>query len=50
LADSRVQRATSFDFVLDVKTTQSIGLTIPPKVAAQVTEWIEWCRSIAASS
>jgi putative tryptophan/tyrosine transport system substrate-binding protein len=35
-----VEQATTFDFVVNVKTTEALGLTIPPDVAAQVTEWI----------
>jgi putative ABC transport system substrate-binding protein len=39
--DIPVERATVFEFVVNVKTTRALRLTIPPEVAAQVTHWIE---------
>jgi putative ABC transport system substrate-binding protein len=35
-----VERATTFEFAVNVTTARSLGLTIPPDVAAQVTEWV----------
>jgi hypothetical protein len=36
-----VEQATVFELVVNLKTAQALGLTIPPDVAAQVTEWIQ---------
>jgi putative tryptophan/tyrosine transport system substrate-binding protein len=35
-----VERPTTFDLTVNVRTAQTLGLTIPPEVAAQVTEWV----------
>jgi hypothetical protein len=35
-----VELPSSFDFVVNVRTAQELGLTTPPDVAAQVTHWI----------
>jgi putative ABC transport system substrate-binding protein len=40
-ADLPVAQATTFEFFVNVNTAQALGLTIPPDVAAQVTEWVE---------
>jgi putative ABC transport system substrate-binding protein len=39
-ANFPVQEPTEFDFTVNVKTAQALGLTFPPDVAAQVTKWI----------
>jgi putative ABC transport system substrate-binding protein len=39
-ADLPVEGPTTFDLVMNRATAQALGLTIPPDVAAQVTEWI----------
>ena len=38
--DLPIEQPTSFECVLNLKTAQTLGLTIPPDVAAQVTEWV----------
>jgi putative ABC transport system substrate-binding protein len=39
--DLPVQAPRQFDFVVNVKTAQDLGITFPPDVAAQVTQWIQ---------
>jgi putative ABC transport system substrate-binding protein len=39
-ADLPIEQPTAFEFVVNLKTAQVLGLTIPPDVAAQVTEWV----------
>jgi putative ABC transport system substrate-binding protein len=36
-----IEMPTAFDLVVNVKTLTALGLTIPPSVATQVTEWIQ---------
>jgi putative ABC transport system substrate-binding protein len=38
--DVPIEQPQGFDFVVNTKTAQALGLTIPPDVAAQVTEWV----------
>jgi putative ABC transport system substrate-binding protein len=40
-ADLPIEQPNVFDFVINLKTAQALGLTIPPDVAAQVTQWIQ---------
>ena len=36
-----MERPTKFDFVINLKTAQALGLTIPPSVLIQATELIQ---------
>jgi putative tryptophan/tyrosine transport system substrate-binding protein len=40
VADLPVELARSFDFAVNLRTAQALGLTMPPDVAAQVTQWV----------
>ncbi|MBV9544912.1 MAG: ABC transporter substrate-binding protein [Chloroflexi bacterium] len=39
-ADLPVEQPTTFDVMVNLKVAQALGLSIPPEVAEQVTEWI----------
>ena len=40
-ADLPMEQNAVFDFVVNLKTAQALGITIPPDVAVQVTQWIK---------
>ncbi len=39
--DLPVERPAKLDFVVNAHTASDLGRTIPPSVAAQVTEWVQ---------
>jgi putative tryptophan/tyrosine transport system substrate-binding protein len=39
--DLPVETPTSYQFVINVKTAQALGITMPPDIAQQVTEWVQ---------
>jgi putative tryptophan/tyrosine transport system substrate-binding protein len=40
-ADLPVEQPTTFEFVINARSAQALGLTIPADMAGHVTEWIE---------
>jgi putative ABC transport system substrate-binding protein len=40
-ADLPVEQPTTFDFVVNMKTAQDLGITFPPEILLQVTEVID---------
>ncbi len=40
-ADLPVEQLTTVEFAFNATTAQSLGLSIPSQVAAQVTEWVQ---------
>ena len=40
-ADLPVEQLTKVEFAVNVKAAQALGLTFPPDIAMQVTEWVE---------
>jgi putative ABC transport system substrate-binding protein len=40
-ADLPVEQPTEFDFTVNYATVQALGLTVPPEVTAQVSEWVQ---------
>jgi len=40
-ADLPVEQAATFDFIINLKTAQTLGLSVPPSVLAQATELIQ---------
>jgi ABC-type uncharacterized transport system substrate-binding protein len=39
-ADLPVELPTTFELIVNQTTAQALGITIPPELAAQVTEWV----------
>jgi putative ABC transport system substrate-binding protein len=40
-ADLPVEQLTKVEFAVNVQAAQALGLTFPPDIAMQVTEWVE---------
>jgi ABC-type uncharacterized transport system substrate-binding protein len=40
-ADLPVEQPTTFDLIVNQTTVQTLGLTIPSDIAAQVTQWVQ---------
>jgi putative ABC transport system substrate-binding protein len=40
-ADLPVEAGREFQFIVNVKTARALGITFPPDVAAQVTQWVQ---------
>ncbi len=36
-----IEQPTKFDFVINLKTAKALGLTLPPAIMIQATEFIE---------
>jgi putative tryptophan/tyrosine transport system substrate-binding protein len=39
--DLPIEQPSVFEFPVNVKTAQALGIAFPPDVAAQVTEWLQ---------
>jgi ABC-type uncharacterized transport system substrate-binding protein len=36
-----VEEPREFDFIVNVKAAQQLGITFPPDAAVQVTQWVQ---------
>jgi hypothetical protein len=44
-ADLPVEQSTTFELVVNRFTAHALGITIPPTIVAQVTEWVDLSRA-----
>ena len=36
-----IEQPTALEFVVNIPAAQALGITLPPDIAAQATEWVQ---------